>query len=482
MNKIINILENIDTFQLGLENPRFQLISHLVKEPWECFLMRERHKNQIKDLIKDILKEKLFDNIFMVKKENEKLIMLDGNRRIFALKFLFSEEFKNKIKLKDWNFYQELKKLVEENPNNLYEIKNSLIKSVITIYHDDAEIKKALRRKHAENIQKDGKYQTKWGTWETKLNQNEMTAVYFHDLLKKIELEVFVETIEKRPIITHTFARTILGNIVFRNWLKITYKNKRYKSDDEKITLKKIKYVLHYRLTNPKKGIKDIFHTKNVRENIKEIERKYLENQENKIFDYLLDKKEKLINGNFTDSIINDQKIEPKTKKSKKVIYLKEIYSLIKNENTKLCELIKTIHDLNENQIKKYRYLVYISLRTVIELFTRWYLNEIIGIYIHYENQMKISVQINKIVDHIRNNFDLKKIDFDAIKNFHSGNIKHLMNLNQVMHGKEEVYISDLLSMLRSVDRFGCVILNIIKNKNNYKLTFNKQNNYQKNI
>ncbi len=477
MNKIINILENIDSFELGLKNPRFQLIFHLVKEPWECFLMRERHKNQIFDLIEDILKEKLFENNFMVKRESEKWIVLDGNRRIFALKILFSEKFRNKIKIFDEIFYQKIKKLISKYQSNFETIKENLGKSVITVYQSELEIKKALERKHAENQLKNGKFQTKWGTWETKINQNEATAVYLHSLLKKIDFEIFVEKIDQKPTISWTVARDMLTNSKSKAWLNIIKKDGKYESTDEKDTLKKIQYVLHYRLKNPKKTSIDFFSGWHAEKTIESIQKNYSTNEEKGVFDELLNHKKELENYNSFKIVNNNQTNDTKKRNQKENIYLKNIYSLTKNENSKLGVLIKTIHELSQKQMKKYRFLVGISLRTIVELLTRRYFEMIKGEHISYKNQKTISKQITEIIEHMKNNFDLKKFDFVSIENFvskTSNKMSHLISLQEFMHSNSEFLFEDLEMKLRIVDNICSSIFNVIKNQNIYRKNNNK--------
>lgn len=223
---------SLSRLAINLSNPRFESVNN---EKEAINLMIETQSNKLINLAKDILAENLNpSDLIQVSADVQlnKYIVLEGNRRITALKLLNKPSL---IDRKFINFYKKLKPLADQ-------YKQKPIKNILcVVYEDRDDADKWIELKHTgEN---DGVGTVSWdSTQQARFNKKQKgqnpIALQAIEFLSRSE---FTDPDLKKDLgkLPYTNIERLLTDPDIRNVIGISYKNKNLESlYDEKEVVK----------------------------------------------------------------------------------------------------------------------------------------------------------------------------------------------------------------------------------------------------
>ncbi len=367
---------------LDFNNPRFILLKKSeqadYREPFYFFLSRQKHRKQIEELLEDILKVGLTYRYFLLLKENaDKYIVLDGNRRIFVLKFLFLEEFRVKIKNFNPTFYQKCMLHFTRYESKI----SSILKQYESSFFDqktNLEEAQVVLERHHNNTTEDGKVMRGWPTWETRIHQKEPTALFIFSHFSEWGYTNFLETINKKPNFRYTTARDLLKFKPALEWLCVEkLADGTFSSINSDETHKRLLTIVYYVLKNSQIKATQFFYDKksatNTLQQISEKMRTTLEYD----FGQILDQLEIIKTEQEKKQINNEKIIDNKNASSIKKPDIKWFSSVeffeATEKQSKIYDLMNSINKMTELNLRKFHLLVFMTLRPLIEMIVNEY-------------------------------------------------------------------------------------------------------------
>ena len=465
---------------LDLNNPRFVLLNKLdqtiYQEPFYFFLVREKHRKQIIDLLKDILEIGLVYKYFiLLKKSDNRYIVLDGNRRIFVLKFLFLEDFRNAIQKFNPNFYQNCMLHFNKHQSKIGSILEEYQTSSPEIIQNYEDAQKTLERLH-NNKTEDGKVMRGWPTWETRINQKEPEALFIFSHFKEWGFTIFLENINKKPAFRFTTARDLLKFEPTRKWLHIEKKiDGTFISTNKEETQKKLLTVVYHVLNNPKTKATQFFYKKEFAiATIDKISMKMKISSQyefTKILDKLDNFKiEEEIRQSETEETTNDNsklsKLATKIQ-DKKWFYSVELFEETEKD-TKIYNLMQLINKMPTNQLEKMHLLVFMTLRPLIEMVVKEYFFKTKQKNLdpqEYKSKPHVSLQkrVKQIYYQIKQIKTDEGFDLNAIHDL--SRYDYINKLNSILHHNSDFTASfeELKNYIKLIDNTIITIKKAIK-------------------
>ena len=358
LDRINPRLEKLDKNQEDVED---DLQEYLFNE------ILESQKKKLIELVKSINDEGLnpLDNIAVLETKNDKYIVLEGNRRIAALRIINSPELMKKFKIN------------KNELNNNYQIE------VIVFQNREESNKWLLLRHTGENK---GKGTVTWNTLQQKsfeeiAGRKVDKDILFVRLFKDIS-NLSSEIKDRIDYIHITSLRRLLGYSVIKESLNIDYNNKNWDLSNINLELAdKLMYDLavnkHFveKFYSKDKAIQYIEEVskKEIHNNIKKsLNKEYLNGQieENapKISSNLVTKYQSIDKENEKKSDLRKVRVQPSTNNRK--VLIPTTFSLRINE-TKINNIFR---ELKRASLKEYISLVSCSFRVFLELSIDYYL------------------------------------------------------------------------------------------------------------
>ena len=372
----------IEKVFLDVNNPRFALLKKSNTNAFEFFLSRQKHRDQIEDLFKDILKVGIrYRHFLLLKESDDKYTVLDGNRRMFVLKFILSAAFRLKIKNSNSDFHLKLCDHMEKGDYPVSDILEQYKKSTYQIFTSSEEANTTLERLHS-NAKEQGKVMRPWPTWETKIHNEDPAALFIFETFQKWGYTIFLETIAKHPAIHYTALRNLLNSKPGQDWLLLTKRKDNsttveFVSQNPDKTEKNLLLLVLYILSQPRMDANKLFYNNDDRiKTLQKINEKIANNvwvDFTQILDKLEEYKLKLeIKQIKVQENPDSETSTKKTTSRMKWFSCVEIFQEA-DKTSKIYKFLETINKMTEKNLKDFYLIVFTVLRPLIEMTVKNY-------------------------------------------------------------------------------------------------------------
>lgn len=426
--------------------------------------MRSKYRKQIMELMIDILEHNLrIKHFVLLQGGPEKYIVLDGNRRIFVLKFILQEKFREEIESLNPSFFNSLNKIRLKYIDQVQKVARTFNEECSRQVEPTREEASITLERHHSNKKEDGKARRHWPTWEERIASNQPEALFLFNNFKEYQFTILLEEINPKPFFKYTQARNMLRSPIFREWLMVEkLPNGNFISNDKWKTETRILSTVFFIFKNK---VDKPFYNKQTTAKTLEFLKQQTKNKNEDFVDNVLIKlqqiKEQLQSSQSIDKQESTSIISKPTKPIKR-IWFPRITPLLKNsDSAKLYELVNSINEIPKTKLKKIKLLCFLSIRPIIEMFVNKYFNNLKKRYFNNlrNEQNKLPLTLKNKIQIIRSDISKSefsnKVDLAPLDTIIENNI--INELNKILHQKNDffVFFDNLEKKIQLVDAFG---------------------------
>lgn len=394
------VYTNLNELVVDDKNPRY---STYRDDKSDMILFMIRHdEQQMFEMVEDILLTKelnKLDNVGVVI-ENNKKIVVDGNRRVAALKIIFDYKDKNLLPFRFNN-------LLDKSKEYINSVKISDIKLPVGFFNDRTEASAWIMKKHQ---QKGGATMQPWSTVSQKLEAKDPIAIF----VKNIMFEYKYETEDWAILVPFTTWERIFTVQILKKYFGIKKENGVYSFESEADFQQKVAVMVNL-FKNKVISYNTGFVNRN--QQIKTME----EIDTHLTSDYLL-KSNQVFEKDSTKnraSQTSDKKSSDAKSGTKPLVKAKKQNNLnfasakyILGKNNKLYQILLQLSNL---KISESRELISISFRPLLEITVKTYYSQILNFNETRYKSDSLAVKIQVVA----NDVSLKsKISHDNAKVF----------------------------------------------------------------